>query len=61
VHSLFRTYRLVIRRPPVLYSPDPLSNVEVIGLRLLYSSISTFETCPAKYKLQYEDKVPTAS
>jgi len=61
VHSLFRTYRLVIRRPPTLYSRDPLSNVEVVGLRLSYSSISTYETCPAKFKFQYEDKVPTAS
>jgi hypothetical protein len=61
VHPLLRTYRLVIRRPPTLYSRDPLSNVEVVGLRLSYSSISTYETCPAKFKFQYEDKVPTAS
>jgi RecB family exonuclease len=33
----------------------------VVGLRLSYSSISTYETCPAKFKFQYEDKVPTAS
>jgi hypothetical protein len=38
-----------------------LSNVEVVGLRLLHSSISTYETYPAKFKFQYEEKVPTAS
>ncbi len=30
-------------------------------MRLSYSSISTYETCPAKYKFQYEDKLPTTS
>jgi putative RecB family exonuclease len=29
-------------------------------MRLSYSSISTYETCPAKFKFQYEDRVPTA-
>ncbi|MEW6058892.1 MAG: PD-(D/E)XK nuclease family protein [Actinomycetota bacterium] len=29
-------------------------------MRLSYSSISTYETCPAKYKFQYEDRVPSA-
>jgi PD-(D/E)XK nuclease superfamily len=47
--------------PANSYSRDPLSNVEVVGLKLSYSSISTYETCPAKFKFQYEDKVPTAS
>ncbi|TMK86401.1 MAG: PD-(D/E)XK nuclease family protein [Actinobacteria bacterium] len=27
-------------------------------MRLSYSSISTYETCPAKYRFQYEDKLP---
>ncbi len=27
-------------------------------MRLSYSSISTYETCPAKFKFQYEDRVP---
>lgn len=27
-------------------------------MRLSYSSISTYETCPAKYKFQYEDRLP---
>lgn len=27
-------------------------------MRLSYSSIDTYETCPAKFKFQYEDKVP---
>lgn len=29
-------------------------------MRLSYSSISTYERCPAAFKFQYEDKVPTA-
>jgi RecB family exonuclease len=29
-------------------------------MRLSYSSINTYETCPAKYKFQYEDRVPSA-
>src|SRR5205807_9817073 len=28
-------------------------------MRLSYSAISTYETCPAKYKFQYEDRLPT--
>lgn len=28
-------------------------------MRLSYSSISTYENCPAKYKFQYESKLPT--
>jgi putative RecB family exonuclease len=30
-------------------------------MKLSYSSISTYETCPAKYRYQYEDKLPTTS
>jgi putative RecB family exonuclease len=30
-------------------------------MKLSYSSISTYETCPAKYKFQYEDRLPTTS
>ncbi len=29
-------------------------------MRLSYSSISTYETCPAKFKFQYEDRLPSA-
>ncbi|MBA3551598.1 MAG: PD-(D/E)XK nuclease family protein [Actinobacteria bacterium] len=29
-------------------------------MRLSYSSISTYETCPAKYRFQYEDRLPSA-
>jgi putative RecB family exonuclease len=29
-------------------------------VRLSYSSINTYETCPAKFKFQYEDRLPTA-
>jgi putative RecB family exonuclease len=29
-------------------------------MRLSYSSISTYETCPAKYRFQYEERLPTA-
>jgi RecB family exonuclease len=29
-------------------------------MHLSYSSISAYETCPAKYRFQYEDRVPTA-
>jgi putative RecB family exonuclease len=29
-------------------------------VRLSYSSISTYETCPAKFKFQYEDRLPSA-
>lgn len=28
--------------------------------RLSYSSINTYETCPAKFKFQYEDRLPTS-
>lgn len=30
-------------------------------MRLSYSSISTYETCPAKYRFHYEDRLPQAS
>ena len=30
-------------------------------MRLSYSSISTYETCPAKYRFQYETRLPTTS
>jgi putative RecB family exonuclease len=30
-------------------------------VRLSYSSINTYETCPAKYRFQYEERLPTAS
>ncbi len=30
-------------------------------MRLSYSSIQTYETCPAKYRFQYEDHLPTSS
>jgi RecB family exonuclease len=30
-------------------------------MKLSYSSISTYETCPAKYKFQYEEKLPTTT
>ena len=29
-------------------------------MKLSYSSISTYEACPAKYKFRYEDRVPAA-
>jgi len=29
-------------------------------MRLSYSSINTYETCPAKYRFQYEDHLPAA-
>lgn len=29
-------------------------------MRLSYSSISTYETCPAKFRFQYEERLPTA-
>ena len=29
-------------------------------MRLSYSSINTYETCPAKYRFQYEDRLPQA-
>jgi len=29
-------------------------------MRLSYSSISTYETCPAKFRFQYEDRLPTS-
>jgi putative RecB family exonuclease len=28
-------------------------------MKLSYSSINTYETCPAKYRFQYQDKMPT--
>jgi RecB family exonuclease len=30
-------------------------------MKLSYSSISTYETCPAKYRFQYQDRLPTNS
>lgn len=29
-------------------------------MRLSYSSISTYETCPAKYRFRYEERLPTS-
>jgi RecB family exonuclease len=29
-------------------------------MRLSYSSINTYETCPAKFKFQYEDRLPSS-
>jgi putative RecB family exonuclease len=29
-------------------------------MKLSYSSINTYETCPAKYRFQYRDKLPTS-
>jgi RecB family exonuclease len=29
-------------------------------MRLSYSSINTYETCPAKFRFQYEDRIPQA-
>jgi len=29
-------------------------------MKLSYSSINTYETCPAKYRFQYQDKMPTS-
>jgi RecB family exonuclease len=29
-------------------------------MRLSYSSINTYETCPQKFKFQYEDRLPTS-
>ena len=34
--------------------------METTPMRLSYSSINTYETCPAKFKFQYEDRVPQA-
>jgi len=30
-------------------------------MRLSYSAISTYELCPAKYRFQYEDRLPTST
>jgi len=30
-------------------------------MRLSYSSINTYETCPAKYRFQYEERLPTGT
>ncbi len=30
-------------------------------MKLSYSSISTYENCPAKYRFQYEERLPTGS
>lgn len=30
-------------------------------MRLSYSSISTYETCPAKFRFQYEERLPTST
>ena len=34
--------------------------METTPMRLSYSSINTYETCPAKFRFQYEDRVPQA-
>ena len=36
------------------------TDVHALPRRLSYSSISTYETCPAKFKFQYVDRVPTS-
>ncbi|HEX6231161.1 MAG TPA: PD-(D/E)XK nuclease family protein [Actinomycetota bacterium] len=41
-------------------SNGEVPRVEVMDLRLSYSSINTYETCPAKFKFQYEDRLPQA-
>ncbi len=47
---------------PTPDSVDRMSTSQVIDqMRLSYSSISTYETCPAKFKFQSEDRVPTSS
>src|SRR5439155_22534952 len=30
-------------------------------MKLSYSAISTYELCPAKYRFQYEDRLPTST
>src|ERR1041385_9551063 len=30
-------------------------------MKLSYSAISTYELCPAKYRFQYEDRLPTGT
>src|SRR6266542_1146614 len=30
-----------------------------LEMKLSYSAINTYETCPAKYKFQYQDRLPT--
>src|SRR5436190_1663952 len=39
----------------------PSSRGDAARMKLSYSSINTYETCPAKYKFQYEDRLPTTS
>jgi putative RecB family exonuclease len=34
---------------------------QAVTKRLSYSSINSYETCPAKYRFQYEERVPTGS
>jgi len=52
---------LVIRVDPSLYSRGSgFKRTGAIGVRLSYSSVNTYETCPAKYKFQYETRLPTA-
>ncbi len=41
---------------------QPAGSVESSGRRRLsYSSMNTYETCPAKFKFQYEDRLPQRS
>ena len=42
-------------RPEV---PGPRFQTEETTLRLSYSSIDTYETCPARFRYQYEDRLP---
>src|SRR5204863_2356197 len=41
----------------VLFYPQPVHR-RCGKLQLSYSKIDTYETCPAKFRFQYEDRVP---
>jgi RecB family exonuclease len=38
-----------------------MQRVEVKPMKLSYSAISTYELCPAKYRFQYQDRLPTST
>ena len=66
VDNLGKTYILVIPDRPRVHSDrarmqalrETTSSTPPVR-RLSYSSINTYETCPAKFRFQYEERLPT--
>jgi putative RecB family exonuclease len=58
VENLCESHTLVILACRTLYSAPVARKSD---MKLSYSKINTYETCPAKYRFQYEEGVPTGT